>query len=91
MPQVFQLISGPLMQQLLTRKTNLLGQLLETEKDDTAIVTQLFWTILTRPPTEAESTRCTTILSSGSAQDRRRAAEDLAWALLNSKEFIFRQ
>lgn len=91
MPQVFQLISGPLMQKLLSRPDNLLGHLLESEKDDTQLVTQLFQTILTRDPTPTESTRATTLLSSGSEKDRRGAADDLAWALLNSKEFIFRQ
>nr|WP_237705502.1 DUF1553 domain-containing protein [Chthoniobacter flavus] len=91
MPQVFQLISGPLLHQLITRPDNRLGQLLAAEKDDTKIVDQLFWTIITRAPTEAESSRCTGLLSSGSDKDRRKAAEDIAWALLNSKEFIFRQ
>jgi mono/diheme cytochrome c family protein len=89
MPQVFQLISGPLIQQLLTRKSNALGTLLGAEKDDAKVVDQLFWTALTRPPSAAELDRCTTLLAAG--PDRRRAAEDLAWALLNSKEFVFRQ
>jgi hypothetical protein len=89
MPQVFQLVSGPLMQQLLTRKSNVLGKLLEAEKDNTKVVDQLFWTALTRAPSAAELDRCTAMLAA--APDRRRATEDLAWALLNSKEFVFRQ
>jgi hypothetical protein len=91
MPQVFQLISGPLMQKLLSRKDNLLGHLLESEKDDAKVVDRLFRTIVTRPPTPTELERGTTLLGSGSDKERRKAAEDLAWALLNSKEFIFRQ
>jgi hypothetical protein len=91
MPQVFQLISGPLIQQLLTRKDNALGKLLETEKDDAKVVDQLFWTIISRAPTATERERSTALLSSGSETDRRKGAEDLAWALLNSKEFVFRQ
>jgi mono/diheme cytochrome c family protein len=89
MPQVFQLVSGPLIQQLLTRKGNVLGKLIEAGKSDAEIVDSLFWTALTRPPSAAELERCTTLLAAN--KDRRRATEDLAWALLNSKEFVFRQ
>jgi hypothetical protein len=88
MPQVFQLISGPLMQQLLTRKGNTLGKLLGTEQDNTKVVEQLFWAALTRAPSEPELKHCAALLTAH--PDRRRAAEDLAWALLNSKEFVFR-
>jgi len=89
LPQVFQLISGPLVQELLTRKNNYLGKLLDGEMADSKVVDQLFWTLLIRPPTAAEMDRCTALLGAG--KDRRKAAEDLAWALLNSKEFVFRQ
>ena len=88
MPQVFQLISGPLVQQLLTRKGNVLDQLLASTQPDAQIVEELFWTMLTRPPTAAELDRGTSLL--GAEKDRRRHLEDLAWALLNSKEFVFR-
>jgi hypothetical protein len=86
-PQAFQLISGPLMQQLLTRKDNVLDKLLSSGNDATT-VGELFWTTLSRAPSPVEVERCSAYLAAG--QDRRRAAEDLEWALLNSKEFVFR-
>jgi hypothetical protein len=89
MPQVFQLISGPLIQKLLTRKDNTIDKLFGSGKSDTEVVDELFWTALTRPPSDAERTRSTAYLAE--AKDRRRATEDLTWALLNSKEFVFRQ
>ncbi len=89
MPQVFQLISGPLIQQLLTRKGNVLGTLVASGKPDAEIVEALFQAALSRPPSAAELARSTALLAT--SENRRRAGEDLAWALLNSKEFVFRQ
>jgi len=89
MPQVFQLISGPLIQQLLTRSGNALDPLMGSEKTDAEVVDHLFWAALSRLPNTAEMQRGTAHLTN--AANRRKALEDLAWALLNSKEFVFRQ
>jgi Protein of unknown function (DUF1549)/Protein of unknown function (DUF1553) len=89
LPQAFQLISGPLIQRMLTQSGNVLTALAAAEKSDSEIVETLFWTALSRAPGEAERVRSTAYLAG--AGDRRKALEDLAWALLNSKEFVFRQ
>jgi hypothetical protein len=89
LPQAFQLISGPLVQQLLTRKGNVIDQLLSSTKPDREIIEELFWTALSRAPSARESERTSAYLTE--AKDRRRACEDVTWALLNSKEFVFRQ
>ena len=47
-----------------------------------------YLTIYNREPTAAERDRATQHLGSRRAH-RRKAAEDLAWAMLNSMEFIF--
>jgi len=85
--QAFQLLSGPVINELLTRKDNLLGSLLATTRPDAEIVTELYLSVLTREPSAAELERATAHLASG--KDRRGAFEDLAWALLNAKEFLF--
>jgi hypothetical protein len=89
LPQAFQLISGPLVQHLLTRQGNVIDQLLSSSKPDREILEELFWTALSRAPSAEESERTQAYLAN--AKDRRRACEDIAWALLNSKEFVFRQ
>ena len=49
---------------------------------------QLYLTIYNREPNVAERDRATQHLGSRRAH-RRKAVEDLAWAMLNSVEFIF--
>ncbi|MEY4179695.1 MAG: hypothetical protein RLY70_3269 [Planctomycetota bacterium] len=55
------------------------------------LVETLYWTALSRGPTTVERERATQWLGEA-ANDVERAAifRDLAWALLNSKEFVFR-
>jgi hypothetical protein len=87
--QAFQMLSGPTLHSLLTRPDNRLGKLLATTRPDSEIVDELFWSALSRGPTATESERGLQLLAQ--TTDRRRALEDLAWALLNSKEFVFRR
>ena len=89
LPQAFQLISGPMMQQLLTRKGNLIDQLLASDKSNRDFVEEFYWTALSRAPAPREVECLSAYIDAG--KDRRRACEDVVWALLNSKEFVFRQ
>ncbi len=89
MGQAFHLISGPTINDFLTTPENRLGRLFASGIPDTAIVEELYWTALSRPPSAIEMTSGVNLL--GKADDRRGALEDLTWALLNAKEFVLRK
>lgn len=88
MGQAFHLISGPTLNQLLAEKENRIARLLAANKPNREVLHELFWTALTRPPTDKELANLLPALDQ--AQDLRAELEDILWALLNSKEFVFR-
>ncbi|MBL9084626.1 MAG: hypothetical protein JNK76_22675, partial [Planctomycetales bacterium] len=49
----------------------------------------LYWNALSRRPSKEE--RAAMVEHIESAKDRRAAWQDVAWALLNSKEFLLRR
>ncbi|MDP6630532.1 MAG: DUF1553 domain-containing protein [Kiritimatiellia bacterium] len=53
------------------------------------VINQLYLTILSRHPTEAERKAALAYADSGDLK-RHEAFHDLAWALINSKEFLYR-
>jgi len=58
------------------------------KKSDREILDELFLVTLTRLPTDSEASA---MLGHVTAQmDKRRAWEDVHWALINAKEFLFR-
>jgi hypothetical protein len=86
--QAFQLIGGPLFQELFAHYPGRIDAWLASEKSEREIVEEMFWTVLSRPPSDAELPRMSHYLEE--AEHKRRGVEDLAWALFNSKEFLFR-
>ena len=86
--QTFQLISGPLINQMLSAESNRLDRLLASQKSSEEMITELFWRSLTRPPSPGELTENVRCLEA--ATNPRAALEDLAWALFNSNEFLLR-
>ena len=85
----FQLISGPLLDDLLTRRDNRLGQLLAAGTSNAELVEEFYLAALCRPPTPRERQSAVDYLDR--AKDRRAALEDLVWGLVNAKEFLLRQ
>ena len=67
---------------------NRIGQLLEAKIPPREMLDRLFLTTLSRPPTEPEATAM--LRHVDAASDARKAWEDVQWALINSKEFLFR-
>jgi hypothetical protein len=87
--QTFQLISSPEINALLTNKENRLTALLASGKSNSDMVAELYWTALSRPPTTRESSEALKLIEH--SPDRRTGLEDVAWALLNAKEFVLRR
>ena len=54
------------------------------------MVTALYLTILSRPPAHAEAVTAGDYLRLGTGRNAGTGLEDLAWALVNSKEFLYR-
>lgn len=87
--QAFQLVSGPLINELLTHTDNRLQTLLEGSNSPADWVEALYWSALNRPPSSNELDAA--VQSLQKANQKRQALEDVAWALLNSHEFMLRR
>jgi len=86
--QAFQLINGDTIKTRLESSFNRIARLLESKAPDDAILDELTLASLCRFPTDRERAAASAHLAK--TPDRRKAWEDLAWALLNSKEFLLR-
>jgi hypothetical protein len=87
--QAFQLLTGDLINSLLQTEDNRIGRMLAAKKMDQEIVEQMYLTALSRMPTAKEQDATLRLI--GNAKDRRAALEDIAWGLVNAKEFLLRR
>ncbi|MEM7231468.1 MAG: DUF1549 and DUF1553 domain-containing protein [Planctomycetota bacterium] len=89
--QVFELTSGNTLSSLLETTGNRLDRLLASERDDSELLDSLYWTTVTRAPTEKERAIMLPLLEATKTRDAKRVVlQDITWALANSKEFMFR-
>jgi hypothetical protein len=86
--QALQLINGPTINDKIRNPSNRLGKLLAKKAADTDILNDLYLATLSRLPAEGEVKAALEHVAKGA--DKRKAWEDVQWALLNSKEFLFR-
>ena len=85
--QALQLINGPTVHNKLRSDAGSVHQWITGGKTDAEIIDLLYLTALSRPPLPAEQATAQNHIKSN--EDRTRSLEDVAWAVINSKEFLF--
>lgn len=87
--QALMLVNGECIDGILTQADNLLGRMVSDGARIDDVITELYWSSLSRPPSDVERNNAHSIVARCST--KREGLEDVAWALLNAKEFVFRQ
>lgn len=88
MSQAFSLIGSPQITHLVQRGDNVLNPLMKSPAGTGKIVEELYWRALTRLPTAMEKEKLVAFIDG--ASNKRAAMEDIAWSLINAKEFVLR-
>ena len=83
-----QLINGPAVNDRLRNATNRIGKVLAKKLSSRETLNELYLVTLSRLPNEAEAKAALEHVER--AMNARLAWEDVQWALINSKEFLFR-
>ena len=86
--QAFQMLTGDVVQNALSKPNNRLGRLIDSAAKDSQILDELYLASVSRLPTSVERAA---ILAHVAKRERRAAWEDVAWGLLNAREFQVRQ
>jgi hypothetical protein len=86
--QALQLINGPTVNEKLRAANNRVGRLLAKKLPDREVLNDLYLATLSRLPTEEDVK--VSLEHVAKSPDKRKAWEDVHWALINSKEFLFR-
>ncbi len=86
--QALQLINGQTINEKLRLPNNRIGRLLAAKTSDLEILNELYLSTVSRPPTAADIKTAMDYVAK--SLDKRKGWEDVHWALLNSKEFLFR-
>ncbi len=84
--QALHLINGNTVQNKIQQGA-VVKKMIDAKKSDDEILGELYLRCLSRQPTETESTALKATIAEN--ENRQQAIEDIFWALLNSREFVF--
>jgi len=87
--QALHVINGDTLNKKLSAGDGYVALLLKLGLSDSRILEHLYLTAYSRYPSDAEKTELLGVLEKSKKQSRQQALEDMVWALLTSKEFLF--
>ncbi|MGD9857743.1 MAG: DUF1549 domain-containing protein [Planctomycetaceae bacterium] len=85
--QVLHVANGDVIQNKLSDKQGRIAGLVTAGADDETAIRELYFATFSRPPSDEELSLSRSVVAG--TDDRQQAVEDLLWALLNSREFLF--
>ena len=88
--QVLHLLNSPEIHAKLTHERGNIARWVREKKSDTELVDEIYLTFYSRLPDDGERKTSLRHLERNGSQ-RRQAAEDLAWTLMNTLEFVFKR
>ncbi len=86
--QALQLINGPTVNEKVRNANNRLAKLMAAKMKDADILGELYFAALGRAPFDDE--KHIALEHIAKRPDKRKAWEDVVWALINTREFLFR-
>ena len=87
--QVLHIANGDTLNKKLQAKDNRISKWLEKKVSNEQIVDEAYLIALSRPPTAVEKQKLLKTLNAVKPEELRPALEDMLWAILSSKEFLF--
>ncbi len=89
MSQALHIANGDTVNKKLTSKDSIVAKLLDEKLSDAKLIEEASLTSLSRLPTPAEKERFLKALAGAKDAERRAVLEDIFWAMLSSREFLF--
>ena len=86
--QTMEMVSGELITDLLNNRENRIADAEHSNETTARFIENFWWSALSRPPTAKEAASMAEYVAQHS--DQRSALQDIAWAVLNSNEFLLR-
>jgi hypothetical protein len=86
LPQALNLVNGQTISDAVSDGNGRIAKAILSGKPDRDLIEEMYLSSFSRPPTAAEYESATKYLSTGS---RASKAQDLLWALVNSKAFLY--
>lgn len=87
--QALHIANGDTLNEKLSAKNNRIGKLLAQNPSNEELIDEAYLACLSRFPTAEEKTKLLTTLQQTPDVERRAAVEDVYWAVLSSREFLF--
>ncbi|MFT4556381.1 MAG: DUF1549 domain-containing protein [Planctomycetales bacterium] len=84
---VLHLVNGDVIQRKLTDKTNRIASFIKNKVPPEDAIRELYLVTFSRPPSEAEVAAAASHIAT--AESPQQGFEDILWALINSREFLF--
>jgi hypothetical protein len=89
MSQALHIANGDTLNKKLSAKDNAVARLLASKLSDEKLIEEATLACLSRLPSATEKEKFLSALAESKDSDRRTTVEDIYWALMSSKEFLF--